>query len=80
MHPPLFKPHPLCEREVEELVACHARHPVLKFVNACGAAKVAMDACFREEKKLRVALNKRIPDPLETAAAAAALAAGAKRD
>jgi hypothetical protein len=39
-----------------------------------------MDACFREEKKLRVALNKRIPDPLETAAAAAALAAGAKRD
>ena len=77
MHPPLFKPHPLCEREVDVLVQCHARHPFLKFLDACGTAKAEMDACFREEKKLRVQLNRRIPDPIETAAAAAAAAASA---
>ena len=77
MHPPLFKPHPLCEREVETLVACHAANPLLKFLDACGPAKAAMDVCFREEKKLRVQLNRRIPDPLElTSTAVAAASAG----
>ena len=74
MHPPLFKPHPLCQKEVDALVSCHAEHPLMKFLDACGPAKVAMDFCFREEKKLRVKLNKRIPDPIETTAVAAAAA------
>lgn len=92
MHPPLFKPHPLCKQvrpptpetarpfrslfrppgprgdtcsesdvfwrccfaangffmqEVQDLVKCHDEHPFLKFFNACGSAKVALDACFK---------------------------------
>ena len=68
MHPPLFQPHPLCRGEVEALVKCHDDFPVLKFLNWCGDAKLALDLCFREEKKLRVRLNPRVsttlPSPL----------------
>ena len=60
MHPPLFKPHPLCKQEVEDLVRCHAERPYLKFVGACNDAKSALDMCFREEKKLRQKLNKHV--------------------
>ena len=71
MHPPLFQPHPLCEREVVALVRCHEDHPFLKFLNACGDAKLALDLCFREEKVLRRRLNPRVsttmPSPLEKA-------------
>ena len=66
MHPPLFKPHPLCKGEVETLVRCHEENPLMKFLNACGEAKIEMDKCFREEKKLRVQLNKRIPNPADS--------------
>jgi COX assembly protein 2 len=68
MHPPLFAPHPLCEGEVKALVKCHEDNPVMKFFNACGDVKVALDLCFREEKKLRKKLNPRVssslPSPL----------------
>jgi hypothetical protein len=40
----------------------------MKFFNACGDVKVALDLCFREEKKLRKKLNPRVssslPSPL----------------
>lgn len=65
MHPPLYKPHPLCKKEVEDLIKCHEDNPFMKFLDACGPAKRTMDACFREEKKLRVKLNKRLPDAPE---------------
>ena len=80
MHPPLGRPHPLCEREVAELMACHKANPFMKFLDACGGAKTALDACFREEKHVRVSLNRRIADPLEKAAAAAAAASAAPSD
>lgn len=34
-------------QEVEALVKCHEENPFMKFLNACGDAKVAMDRCFR---------------------------------
>lgn len=60
MHPPLYKAHPLCQPEVEELVRCHSEKPVLKFFGACNDAKHWLDTCFREEKKLRKSLNPRV--------------------
>ena len=60
MHPPLFKPHPLCKQEVEDLVHCHRDNPYLKFFGVCNDAKTSMDLCFREEKNLRRKLNKRV--------------------
>lgn len=39
---------------------CHEEHPWLKFVNVCGDAKSAVDACFREEKVMRKKLNKQV--------------------
>ena len=60
MHPPLYKAHPLCQPEVEELVRCHAEKPYLKFFGACNDAKHWLDTCFREEKKLRKSLNPRV--------------------
>ncbi len=63
MHPPLYQPHPLCRAEVDALVTCHDDNPVMKFFNACGDAKAALDLCFREEKKLRRKLNPRVQEP-----------------
>lgn len=59
MHPPLFKPHPLCKKEIEDLVKCHQDNPWAKFLNACGDVKITLDLCFREEKKLRKELNNK---------------------
>jgi COX assembly mitochondrial protein 2 len=71
MHPPLYQPHPLCRAEVDALVACHDGNPVMKFFNACGDAKAALDLCFREEKKLRRKLNPRVSEPGAVAVRAA---------
>ena len=51
-------------QEVETLVRCHEERSVAKFFNACGPAKLALDACFREEKVLRKRLNHRVPEDL----------------
>jgi len=45
-------------QEIADLKSCHETHPVAKFLNACGDAKRTLDACFREEKQLRIKLNK----------------------
>ncbi len=50
----------MCQPEVEELVRCHTEHPYKKFLGACNDAKHWLDQCFREEKKLRKALNPRV--------------------
>lgn len=43
--------------EVEALVRCHEERPIAKFFNACGQIAEDLNVCFREEKKLRKALN-----------------------
>ena len=40
---------------------CHEERPIAKFFNACGPAKLKLDACFKEEKVLRMRLNRRVP-------------------
>jgi COX assembly protein 2 len=58
MHAPLYQPHPLCKQEVEDFTRCHRENPFMKFLNACGEAELTMNACFREEKKLRRGVSK----------------------
>ncbi|KAG5188765.1 hypothetical protein JKP88DRAFT_25195 [Tribonema minus] len=57
MHPPLFKPHPMCQEMVEQLVKCHDENPYGKFLGACNEAKTALDKCFRQEKIARYKAN-----------------------
>ncbi|CAN0069264.1 unnamed protein product [Heterosigma akashiwo] len=58
MHPPLFKPHPLCQQFVDALVKCHEQNAYMKFFGECNDAKAALDRCFREEKEERRKKNK----------------------
>ena len=51
MHPPLFRPHPLCEEVVNNLVRCHEEYQIGKFFGACNQAKVELDKCFKMEKE-----------------------------
>ena len=37
---------------IEALQECHRDHPIAKFWGHCNDQKIALDACFREEKKL----------------------------
>ena len=37
---------------IEALQECHREHPVAKFWGHCNDQKIALDACFREEKKI----------------------------
>ena len=57
MHPPLYRPHPLCKSEVEALIQCHEEKKIGKFFNACGQIAEDLNKCFREEKILRKKLN-----------------------
>ena len=50
MHPPLDRPHPDCEKEVDALRQCHATTSKLKFW-ACNEIKFAMDQCLKVEKQ-----------------------------
>jgi COX assembly mitochondrial protein 2 len=50
MHPLLDKPHPDCVNEVTSLKECHA-DTWKKFTGQCNDIKVALDICFRAEKK-----------------------------
>ena len=58
MHPPLDRPHPDCQSEIDNLRLCHATTSKLKFW-ACNEVKYALDRCLKEEKaRLLVELNK----------------------
>ncbi|KAL7546546.1 hypothetical protein ACHAWF_009875 [Thalassiosira exigua] len=50
MHPPLDRPHPDCQREIDDLRHCHATTSKLKFWG-CNEVKYALDRCFKEEKR-----------------------------
>ena len=57
MHPPLDRPHPMCQETINALKHCHATSSKLKFW-ACNEVKFAMDKCFRKEKEsLLVEMN-----------------------
>jgi COX assembly mitochondrial protein 2 len=50
MHPPLDRPHPLCQAEIDALKECHASQSKLKFWQ-CNDLKFALDKCFKAEKQ-----------------------------
>jgi len=49
MHPPLDRPHPMCQEEINSFKECHATNSKLKFW-ACNEIKFAMDKCLKKEK------------------------------
>ena len=50
MHPPLDRPHPDCQEEIQNLRHCHATNSKLKFW-ACNEVKWKLDKCFKAEKE-----------------------------
>ena len=50
MHPPLDRPHPMCQEEIKAFQACHETTSKLKFWG-CNEVKFAMDRCLKKEKK-----------------------------
>eukprot|EP00566_Odontella_aurita_P025850 CAMPEP_0113538596 /NCGR_PEP_ID=MMETSP0015_2-20120614/7454_1 /TAXON_ID=2838 /ORGANISM="Odontella" /LENGTH=115 /DNA_ID=CAMNT_0000438189 /DNA_START=319 /DNA_END=666 /DNA_ORIENTATION=+ /assembly_acc=CAM_ASM_000160 len=58
MHPPLDRPHPDCEKAIDDLRVCQATNSKLKFW-ACNEIKFAMDRCLKNEKRrLLVDMNR----------------------
>ncbi|KAK9835420.1 hypothetical protein WJX81_008369 [Elliptochloris bilobata] len=58
MHPPLHvHKHLHCKVAIADLVNCHADNSLAKFWGACNEQKWALDACLREEKAIKRALN-----------------------
>lgn len=58
MHPPLDRPHPDCQTEINNLRHCHETTSKLKFWG-CNDIKFALDKCLKEEKiRLLEILNK----------------------
>lgn len=58
MHPPLDRPHPDCQTEINDLYHCHATTSKLKFWG-CNEVKYALDRCLRAEKlRLLEIINK----------------------
>jgi COX assembly protein 2 len=53
MHPPLDRPHPDCQEEIEQIRLCHATSSKFKFW-ACNEAKYAVDRCFKKEKEDKI--------------------------
>ncbi|KAL0029352.1 hypothetical protein WJX77_001687 [Trebouxia sp. C0004] len=59
MHPPLhIHKHPHCKKLIEALNDCHRDHSVAKFWGHCNDQKLALDACFRQEKRIKSAINR----------------------
>ncbi|KAL6771441.1 CMC2 [Auxenochlorella protothecoides x Auxenochlorella symbiontica] len=58
MHPPLYKnKHPSCIEVIDALNRCHKERSIAKFWGVCTDQKLALDACFRQEKKDNRARN-----------------------
>jgi len=76
MHPPLDRPHPDCQLDVDALRHCHATNSKLVFW-ACNEIKWKLDRCFREEKeRMLVEMNKNIDGVRAEEEAQAALSTG----
>ena len=79
MHPPLDRPHPDCQPEIEALRHCHATESKLKFW-ACNELKRRLDECFRVEKqRMLEQLNANLEKDKTYEQAQAALAFGQKQ-
>lgn len=60
MHPPLDRPHPDCQVQINDLHRCHATTSKLKFWG-CNQVKFALDQCLKEEKlRLQAVMNKEV--------------------
>lgn len=58
MHPPLDRPHPDCQSEINALYHCHATTSKLKFWG-CNNIKFTLDRCLKDEKvRLLDEMNK----------------------
>ena len=76
MHPPLDRPHPDCQAQIDALRNCHDTSSRLKFW-ACNAVKVDLDKCFRAEKqRMLVEMNKDLDEKRREEEAQAALSTG----
>jgi COX assembly protein 2 len=49
MHPPLDRPHPDCQEQIDALRTCHATTSKFKFWG-CNELKFSLDRCFKDEK------------------------------
>ena len=61
MHPPLDRPHPDCQKEIDELRECHDTSSKFKFW-ACNEIKTRLDVCFKEEKRRSLEILNRDMD------------------
>eukprot|EP01040_Poterioochromonas_malhamensis_P010770 gene10770-11739_t len=59
MHPPLGRPHELCQDVIRALIDCHEEHRIGKWFGACNDAKRDLDHCFKQEKEVRRKENLR---------------------
>ena len=67
MHPTLSAlSHPHCEELIDALVECHESNSfVMKWgMGVCNERKAALNACFREEKKIKIAANREKKDAM----------------
>lgn len=78
MHPPLDRPHPRCQDQINSLRECHAAGNKLKFW-ACNEVKSNLDKCFKEEKEEMLRrMNADLDEKKKEEQAQAALAFGRK--
>mmetsp|Transcript_3745 Transcript_3745/g.9810 ORF Transcript_3745/g.9810 Transcript_3745/m.9810 type:complete len:111 (-) Transcript_3745:296-628(-) len=78
MHPPLDRPHPRCQKEINVLRECHATANSFKFW-ACNELKFKLDKCFKEEKEDMLSkMNADLDEKKKEEQAQAALAFGRK--
>ena len=62
MHPPLDRPHPDCQSEINNLHHCHATTSKLRFWG-CNEIKFTLDKCLKEEKqRLLAEMNKDVEE------------------
>ena len=76
MHPPLDRPHPDCQAEIDALRNCHDTSSKFKFW-ACNEMKFKLDMCFKAEKeRMLVEMNKDIDERRREEEAQAAISTG----
>eukprot|EP00934_Nitzschia_sp_Nitz4_P000906 Nitzschia sp. Nitz4//scaffold3_size479765//237290//237613//NITZ4_000100-RA/size479765-processed-gene-1.511-mRNA-1//-1//CDS//3329550758//906//frame0 len=76
MHPPLDRPHPDCQAQIDELRNCQDTRPFFK-VWACNKAKHFLDVCFKQEKeRMLKEMNKDIDSRRAEEEALAAISTG----
>jgi len=78
MHPPLDRPHPRCQEEINGLRECHRTTSKLQFW-ACNDVKITLDQCLKKEKEEMLRkMNANLDEKKKEEQAQAALAFGRK--